>query len=202
MKRSKARWSASIPSTQNPERLTPREGSTPSSGTIKSTPFRHLRRPRLHTAPCAKTAVGQPWGNSRESAPRGQGGPSGPRPTVGVGGATLAPSWASLAVSGPSPRRSTASLLAGFGPSAVCTITTNGAPPDNARPARPPQSHPAVVVCPRSPPYVSNGSARRPHVTQSTRSAAAPRGLTSRTATDLEHVGRERPADGLLGRDS
>ena len=160
---------------------------------------------------CTETAVsrhngvstlGQPWGNSRESAPRGQGGPSGPRPTVGVGGATLAPSWASLAVSGPSPRRSTASLLAGFGPSAVCTITTNGAPPDNARPARPPQSHPAVVVCPRSPPYVSNGSARRPHVTQSTRSAAAPRGLTSRTATDLEHVGRERPADGLLGRDS
>ena len=37
-KRSKARWSASIPSTQNPERLTPREGSTPSSGTIKSIP--------------------------------------------------------------------------------------------------------------------------------------------------------------------
>jgi len=146
--------------------------------------------------------VGQPWGNSRENHEAGQRGSTGRQPTCGVGGATHAPSRASLAAGGPSPRRSTASLLAGFGPSAVCTITTNGAPPDNARPARPPQSHPAVVVCPRSPPYVSNGSARRPHVTQSTRSAAAPRGLTSRTATDLEHVGRERPADGLLGRDS
>src|SRR5450759_753238 len=70
--------------TQNPERLTPREGSTPSSGTIKSIPFRHLRRPRLHTAPCAKTAVGQPWGNSRENHDAGQGGPTRQRTTYGL----------------------------------------------------------------------------------------------------------------------
>jgi len=64
---------------------------------------------------CTETAVsrhngvstlGQPWGNSRESAPRGQGGPSGQRPVCGVGGATHAPSRASLAAGGPSSRQS------------------------------------------------------------------------------------------------
>ena len=38
MKRSKARWSASIPSTQNPVGFTPRVGSIPSSGTIRRGP--------------------------------------------------------------------------------------------------------------------------------------------------------------------
>ena len=89
MKHRKAWWSASIPSTQNPERHKSRVGSTPTSGTNKSIPLRHLPRSPLKTVPCAKTAVGQPWGNSRESAPRGQGGPSGPQPTCrcGPGGA-------------------------------------------------------------------------------------------------------------------
>jgi hypothetical protein len=74
--------SVPIPSTQDPERRKSRVGSIPSSGTSKSISFIHLRRTRLQTVPCAKTAVGQPWGNSRRNCEAGQGGPTAQRPSA------------------------------------------------------------------------------------------------------------------------
>ncbi len=82
-----------MPATQNPEKLTLREGSTPSSGTSKSTSFIDLPRSSRQTVPRAARSVGQPWGNSRENQEAGQGGPSGPRPTSGAGRVALLPRW-------------------------------------------------------------------------------------------------------------
>jgi len=57
----------------------------PRPGAVASTRDAGRIPVREDTAPCAKTSVGQPWGNSRESCEAGQGGPTGSGPTVGVG---------------------------------------------------------------------------------------------------------------------
>ena len=79
--------------TQNPEKLTLRVGSTPTSGTIKSVPFTHLARSPLQTVLFAATPVGQPWGNSRRSHEAGRGGPTAQRPTCRSSCVALVARW-------------------------------------------------------------------------------------------------------------